>query len=285
MAGADVRFQFLAHDDSVHDRHHDVADHNVGNGLCGYMQSFFSVGGGFYLIQVRKCIRNVVAYVGIVFHHQDNRAGIFIFICHFLFLNRLFFLSVLLVCMYIFSVQGLRIGIACRQAQIEGRADFRQALYLNVPFVQLHQVFHQCQSDACSGSLMFSALLIIAFEDMCQSVLSDTIAGVFYGQLRIAYAIFRNPFGADTDISFFCVFQRIGNQVVQNHGDDFLVEEQHHVFLFHLYQNLNLRLVVQFLVFQSGFIDRAGQVPFCHTQSLVLCFCLPEVQYLVYQIQ
>jgi hypothetical protein len=35
--------------------------------------------------------------------------------------------------MYIFSVQGLRIGIACRQAQIEGRADFRQALYLNVP--------------------------------------------------------------------------------------------------------------------------------------------------------
>ena len=48
----------------------------------------------------------------------------------------------------------------------------------------------------------------------------------------------------NADVSFIGILQCIGNQVVQNHSDNFLVEKQEHVFFFCLYQNLDVWFTV-----------------------------------------
>ena len=47
----------------------------------------------------------------------------------------------------------------------------------------------------------------------------------------------------------------------------------------------NIRLTIQFFILKPYFIHQIGYIIMGHTQLLVLCFRLPEFQYLIDQVQ
>lgn len=72
MAGAHILFYSLAKFDTVHDRHHDITDNDVGNSCLCQFPAFFAILGSDYFIDICKRAPDVFPYVGIVLYHQYN---------------------------------------------------------------------------------------------------------------------------------------------------------------------------------------------------------------------
>ena len=72
MAGAHILFHSLAKFDTVHDRHHDIADNDVGYSPLCQFPSFLAVLGRDYFIEFSKRTPDIFPYVGIVLYHQHN---------------------------------------------------------------------------------------------------------------------------------------------------------------------------------------------------------------------
>ena len=51
MAGAHILFYSLAKFDTVHDRHHDITDNDVGNSCLCQFPAFFAILGSDYFIK------------------------------------------------------------------------------------------------------------------------------------------------------------------------------------------------------------------------------------------
>ena len=65
-------------------------------------------------------------------------------------------------------MQHTGIGIARQQAEVERAAYTQSAFRPYFPFVKGNQILHQCQTDARTGGLVITALLIITVKNMGQ---------------------------------------------------------------------------------------------------------------------
>ncbi len=57
---------------AVHLRHHDVADHQVGNRGQRFLQTLLTVLGFDDLVALCQVLPDVAAHVGVVLHHQNE---------------------------------------------------------------------------------------------------------------------------------------------------------------------------------------------------------------------
>ena len=90
---------------------------------------------------------------------------------------------------------------------------------------------------------------------------------------------------AQCNDTLFGIFNRIGDQIVQNDGHHFLVKVQGHILLFQFDVELYIRFAVQFLIFEADFMHQISDIVMSHTEFLILRFRLSEFQYLIYQVQ
>ncbi len=72
MAGTQVFFQFPAHHNAVHHRHHDITDYNIRNAAQCLFQPLFTIGGSPHFKIVRERFYNIITDVPIIFHYQQN---------------------------------------------------------------------------------------------------------------------------------------------------------------------------------------------------------------------
>ena len=90
MTGPYVLFQLPAESDTVHDRHHNIADYDIRDAAKSLLLSFFSIVGGEYFERICEGLGDIFLYLFIVFYNQQDRfAGIQ---CGFLWIFKACFL-------------------------------------------------------------------------------------------------------------------------------------------------------------------------------------------------
>ena len=161
MAGAHILFYSLAKFDTVHDRHHDITDNDVGNSCLCQFPAFFTILGSDYFIEFSKRTPDIFPYVCIVFYHQYN--GMILGWCigngGFLCIHRLLFHIML-------GMDSVGIRILGEQAQRECGSRIHCAFYFQDSFVQFAQTFDQSEPDSRTRCLIFAFCLIIAIENV-----------------------------------------------------------------------------------------------------------------------
>ena len=94
MTGPYVFFQLSAESDTVHDRHHNIADYNIRDAAKSLLLPFFSIVGCEYFERISEGFGYIFLYLFIVFYNQqDWFSGIqsgFLWILKTCFLIRIF---------------------------------------------------------------------------------------------------------------------------------------------------------------------------------------------------
>ena len=145
MAGTQVFFQFPAHHNAVHHRHHDITDYNIRNAAQRLFQTLFTIGGSPHFKIVRERFYNIITDVPIIFHYQQNtlttmhRFYIFFFFVLFIgsFLRRV-------------SMQHMRIRVIRQQTDIKSTSHIQRTFNPDLPLMQNYQVLYQSQTNTCS---------------------------------------------------------------------------------------------------------------------------------------
>ena len=75
MTGPYVLFQLPAESDTVHDRHHNIADYDIRDAAKSLLLSFFSIVGGEYFERICEGLGDIFLYLFIVFYNQQDRFG------------------------------------------------------------------------------------------------------------------------------------------------------------------------------------------------------------------
>ncbi len=141
VAGAQVGFEFLAKGVAIHDGHHHVRQHQVGQFGQGHLPALLPIGGTENAVVGGQALSDVLRQFVMIFHHQHQRllvVGGQIERGHFLF-----------------PVGHGRQGWLCfhrpiRQTDHKGRTVPYLACDGDFPCLQIHQFLHQRQSQTHS---------------------------------------------------------------------------------------------------------------------------------------
>ena len=100
MTGAHIFLYGATELNTIHDRHHDVTDNNIGNIFLCQFPSFLTIDGGYDLIISVKGRSDVFTDIIVILYCEYDRAGIcfffailrvYIIFCHIEWLFSLFF--------------------------------------------------------------------------------------------------------------------------------------------------------------------------------------------------
>ena len=100
---------------------------------------------------------------------------------------------------------------------------------------------------------------------MRQSLSRDAVSGITDFNLRISHFITHRLIKAQSDAPLLRIFDGVGNQIIQNNGNDFLVKEKKHLLFFYLNPEVNFSFLVELLVFKPCLVDKGGDISFADT--------------------
>ena len=103
--------------------------------------------------------------------------------------------------------------------------------------------------------------------------------------LRVGHSIFFARAELKYYFSFRGVFQCVRHQVVENNGDYLPVKADGSAFCLYFCTYIHIRILIQFLVFESDFLNQLAQVVLRYFQLSVFGFGFAELQNLVDQVQ
>ena len=112
---------------------------------------------------------------------------------------------------------------------------------------------------------MLAAFLIVTVENMRQGFRRDSVSRITDFNLRISDPVSCGGIQAQGYFSLFRIFDGIGDQIIEDNGDDFFVKEQKHLFFFYLNLKVDRFLLVEFFVFESDFMNQGRNVAFTNT--------------------
>ena len=79
---------------------------------------------------------------------------------------------------------------------------------------------------------------------MWQGFSRNSISRITYFYLCISYFITHCLIQTQSDAPLFRIFDCVGNKIIQNNGNDFLIEKKKHFFFLYLNLEVNLGLLI-----------------------------------------
>lgn len=163
-----VSFYSPAHLKSVHNRHHNIRNDDVGYVFQGTIQSDLSIKSLNNIVLSGKSFSNVTSNVVIVLDDKHYPFGLFVVTCSLLFIRQYNFIQ----------MNCIGIILICRNAECENRTCSELTIHRYLTAMQFYQRFDKCKSYSCAGSLVSAVSLVIAFEYMRQRLLINTASSV-----------------------------------------------------------------------------------------------------------
>ena len=174
MRGRHLALDAAAALQTVHHRHHHVADYQVGNIARGHLYALFAVGGGDDVVVGVKQLADKYADVAVVVDDEHD-GQVFVYADLALYGVELGLDVHLAYCLV--HAHRLLGHVAHRQGDGEHRALADRALHGDGAVVQLDKGLGQRQADARALGV-HAVDLVEAVEDVAEVALADAIAGV-----------------------------------------------------------------------------------------------------------
>ena len=216
MAGANVLLEDSGEFDTIHSRHHDVADDDVGNMFQSQGHAFLAILCLENLEVVAERVGDVLPDVGIVL--DDEECGLLV-LGGFEGFER--FERFEGFDGGIFLVQSIGIGVFDGNGENKPTALTLTTFGNDGAFVQIGQRTHKGETDACARSLMTTLGLVVALEDVRQRIGGNAMSGITHGDMQHSLGI---ALDIDSDVALFGVLDGVGEQVVEDGGDHLRIE-------------------------------------------------------------